>query len=309
MVQLAVKGRDLTDPPETPEEGDRYILPEGASGPWAGQAGRLAVYETGAWVFLTPREGWRARDLGAGESLVFEAGDWTVEGGTAGFENLPGVGVNASSDPVNRLSVSSAATLLSHEGAGHQLKLNKATAGDTASLLYQTGWSGRAEMGLAGDDAFSVKVSADGSAWTTALSADPATGRLSLPGGAAIGGALTGSAIVGVVAQSGGAVMESGSNANGSYLRLADGTQICTTEFTVDNAATAIGALFMSPTRNWTFPAAFVGTPALFGTGGSTSRWVGGIPATAAIGSLRVLSPVSVSTSITANAVAVGRWF
>ena len=75
----------------------------------------------------------------------------------------------------NRLAVSAPATLLTHAGNGHQLKLNKAASGDTASLLYQTNWSGRAEMGLTGDDHFRLKVSADGAAWTDALTVDAGT--------------------------------------------------------------------------------------------------------------------------------------
>ena len=37
------------------------------------------------------------------------------------------------------------------------------------SLLLQSGFSGRAEIGLVGDDDLLIKVSADGSAWTEAL--------------------------------------------------------------------------------------------------------------------------------------------
>ena len=94
---------------------------------------------------------------------------------------IPKLGVNTSADTTNRLAVSSAATLLSHAGAGHQLKLNKNAAADTLSLLYQTNWSGRAEMGLAGSDDFELKVSADGSTWTTALKTS-ATGAVLMPG-------------------------------------------------------------------------------------------------------------------------------
>jgi hypothetical protein len=43
------------------------------------------------------------------------------------LENTPELGINATADPTNRLSVSAPATLLNHEGAGHQLKINKAT--------------------------------------------------------------------------------------------------------------------------------------------------------------------------------------
>ena len=64
-----------------------------------------------------------------------------------------------------------------HDGAGHQIKINKASASDTASLLYQSGWAGRAEMGLSGSDDFSIKVSANGSDWLAALVIDKATGH------------------------------------------------------------------------------------------------------------------------------------
>ena len=82
------------------------------------------------------------------------------------------LGVNAAPDAGNRFAVSSPATLLSHEGAGHQLKINKAAAGETGSLLFQTGWSGRAKLGCAGADDFALKVSEDGVSWVTALSFD-----------------------------------------------------------------------------------------------------------------------------------------
>ena len=96
------------------------------------------------------------------------------------LDNLPGVGINATSDATNRLTVASTATLLNHDGAGHQVKINKAGAGNTASLLYQTGFSGRAEMGLAGNDDFSIKVSADGGSWFTALSVTATDGHVGI---------------------------------------------------------------------------------------------------------------------------------
>jgi streptogramin lyase len=97
--------------------------------------------------------------------------------------------VAATADAVNRLTVAAPATLLNHAGSGHQLKLNKATVADTASLLFQTGFSGRAEMGTAGTDAFGIKVSANGSVWFMALEADGATGRVTLPAPLTLGGA------------------------------------------------------------------------------------------------------------------------
>jgi hypothetical protein len=54
--------------------------------------------------------------------------------------------------------------------------VNKETAADTASLLFQAGFSGRAEVGLVGDDDFVFKVSPDGTTWTDAIRIDKDTG-------------------------------------------------------------------------------------------------------------------------------------
>jgi pectin methylesterase-like acyl-CoA thioesterase len=117
----------------------------------------------------------------AGEArlVAFDGADWVAAGtdvsGAATF------GINASADDINRLAVAAPATLLNHEGAGHQLKINKLAPGDTASLLFQTDFSGRAEMGTAGDDDFRFKVSPDGAQWFEAIAIDRATGAVSLP--------------------------------------------------------------------------------------------------------------------------------
>jgi hypothetical protein len=96
-------------------------------------------------------------------------------------QTLDKLGVNATADSTNRLSVASAAILLNHAGNGHQAKINKNAASDTASFLFQTNFSGRAEMGTTGDDDFHFKVSADGSTWREALTIARSTGAVSFP--------------------------------------------------------------------------------------------------------------------------------
>lgn len=81
----------------------------------------------------------------------------------------PFFGINATADRTNRLTVASGASLFDHAGNDHQMKINKASEADTASLLFQSGWSSCAELGLAGSDSFEIKVSPNGSIWTTAL--------------------------------------------------------------------------------------------------------------------------------------------
>jgi hypothetical protein len=167
LVQLAVASRAVTSPPASPTEGERYLVPAGASGVFAGHVGQIAAYQDAAWMFYTAQTGWTAW-IGDEQRLVaFDGTTWINAGGS--LQDQPLVGVNATADTTNRLAVSAPATLLNHEGAGHQVKINKSAPTDTASLLFQTGFSGRAEMGLAGADTFSFKISPDGSAWATAI--------------------------------------------------------------------------------------------------------------------------------------------
>ena len=181
VVQLSVLSRAHTAPPTNPVAGDRYILPSGATGAWAGFDGSLAHWEENAWRIIQPKEGWVAWDQDERALLVFSQGHWTAAP-TATAEQLDKLGLNTSADLTNRLAVSSDATLLTHDTTGgHQLKINKDQPGDTGSLLFQTGWSGRAEMGLTGSDNFEIKVSPDGSNFHQALTVDRATGAVTLP--------------------------------------------------------------------------------------------------------------------------------
>jgi len=296
LVHLAVIDRDLTSPPGSPEEGDRYIVAAGATAAWEGHELEIAAYQDAGWAFFVPRAGWRSW-VGDEEILaVWDGSAWSPVGGGGGsggdmlasvydpgnaagdafdMDNMvegadtkimtadersklagieagadvtdaanvatagalmvgglgsvtqpydsdlaaiaaltttshgrallslvdaaalaaaaglaasdtpqfAGVGINATADTTNRLAIAGAASLFNHAGAGHQQKINKAAAGDTASVLYQTGFEGRAEIGLTGDDDFHFKVSPDGSAWNEAILIDKETGKVDLPAG------------------------------------------------------------------------------------------------------------------------------
>ncbi len=179
IVQLSVLDRDLASPPGSPANGARYIVAASPTGAWAGHAGSVAAHQDGAWAFYVPAQGWVVWIADEAVAVVWSGTAWT--GIATGDGSFTTVGINASADTTNRLSVAAAATLLNHAGAGHQVKINKASAGQTASLLYQTGFSGRAELGLAGDDDLHFKVSADGSTWKEAIVIDRSSGAVSLP--------------------------------------------------------------------------------------------------------------------------------
>lgn len=363
LVQLVVEDFDAITPPTTAAEGAVWALGGAPVEAWAGQALRLASWRGGAWIFINPGTGWRAWGRATGALRVFTGSGWAGLPGAGDLQNLAGLGISATSDDTNRLAVSSSATLLSHAGAGHQLKINKAAVSDTASLLFQSGWSGRAEMGLTGSDDFAIKVSADGSSFATALSVAAASGAVTAPAGlgladgtavnpglrfaadedtgvyrlganqlgVTIGGAnaLTVNAtdglliqgsrayrradILGPVSQTAGiatgAVIESGANADGAYVRFADGTMRCMhSGLSAAEANTADGSIYRSADLSWTFPSGFIAAPVVTGAVDDIDCWISVAPTTATA-TVRVKSSVAKAATLAIRLVAQGRWF
>lgn len=165
LVMPVVADRTRTAPPATPAEGARHIVAANATGAWAGQDGKIAAFWGGEWVFVSPAPGWALRVAAEAVTLCYDIAGWTI----ARADQMAGLGINTAPDSTNRLAVSSDAALFTHAGTSHQIKVNKAGPAATASLLFQTAWGGRAEIGTTGTDDLSVKVSADGAQWTTAL--------------------------------------------------------------------------------------------------------------------------------------------
>ncbi len=413
LAQLTLKGFGATTPPATPADGDMYALGPAPTGAWAANPGSLALWSDNAWLFIQPKEGWLAWGEAEAELRAYSSGNWEEVVPT--LQNLESLGINTTADPINRLALASEASLFSHDGNGHQLKINKAATTDTASLLYQSNWTGHAEMGLTGDNDFHIKVSSDGTAWKNALEVrasdgtvrgdavqannlDTTTGRLlrmttdrgpfdlgskrptilsgslndvqnggvnrflcwntgatDVPWNYGVGmqfmafdttgnqlafrrgGAPamafratvtsaptfsewfevfhTGNAVGTVSATPGigSSIMERGSNANGEYVRLIDGTQICTHSVTIADVNTADGAGFRNTTGvTWTFPANFIGgtLPSLSGSVNDAGHvWPTFYCNSASMATIHAKSFTAHAGAVTAHVTAIGRWF
>ncbi len=59
LTALTLESRSLAAPPANAPEGAVWAVPQGATGPWQGQDGALALRSNGGWAFLSPRIGWR----------------------------------------------------------------------------------------------------------------------------------------------------------------------------------------------------------------------------------------------------------
>lgn len=267
VTQLTVQGFADMTPPELPVAGDIHGVGSGAMGAWAGQDGMLAYWEGTGWLFLSPQPGWRAWGLADQELRVWRDGAWHLL-----LDQVDMLGVNTGADLTNRLSVASAASLFSHDGAGHQMKINKAAETDTASLLFQSNWVGHAEMGLAGDTGFALKLSSDGAAWDRVLHADPVTQEITLaPAGTArmvlgddqlaLDVPVTGGAVQsGVTDTTQGRLMTVGAFGNGVAVTLEAGDDL--------NTLLTGGAYFNPTTHNTTgnnYPIASAGSLTVVG--------------------------------------------
>jgi len=191
-IQIAVLDMTRTAPPPAPAEGQRHVVASGATGAWAGQAQAIATWQDGAWAFLAPKPGWTIWSLADQAIKAFDGSLWHDAG--ALLDNVPKLGVNTAADTTNRLAVGSNAALLAAidpggGGSGDvRLQLSKSAAANTASVVFSANYSGRAEFGLIGSDAFKLKVAADGASWVEALAIDPSSGNLALPRGLVLSG-------------------------------------------------------------------------------------------------------------------------
>ncbi|XWN33733.1 MAG: DUF2793 domain-containing protein [Devosia sp.] len=186
VMQLAVIDRNRTSPPGAPQEGDRHVVAAGATGAWAGRGLDVAAYLDGAWVFFAPKAGWVAFVSNEGVLIYFNGTQWEILTAVGASETVSKFGINATADTTNRLVVKADAALFVADDTKAsptgdvRVKASKTAPGDTASHLFQSNYSGRAEFGLIGNDDFSLKVSANGSTWNEAFSVNRATGAMDL---------------------------------------------------------------------------------------------------------------------------------
>jgi hypothetical protein len=188
LVQLAVLDRDLSAPPGSPGEGQRWIVKATGTGTWAGHDSQVAAWQDGGWQFSTPQVGWLAYVIDEGAIVTWSGSTWIdVLSTITALQNLTLLGVGTTADGSNPFSAKLNSALwmaktVADGGSGDlRCALSKESAAKTLSILLQDNASGRAEMGLTGDDDFHFKVSPDGSTWHESIRIAAATGKVSFP--------------------------------------------------------------------------------------------------------------------------------
>ncbi len=192
LVQTTVQSRKVAAEPAVPGDGQIWMLPAGATGAdWAGRAaGTLMRYEAGGWSVLPAPLGMMVYLVDEAIVVVNSATGWTSIAPPVSYQNIPLLGVGATASASNPLTVNANGSLFSattpqYGGTGDvRIYVSKASAANTASVLFQDNFSARAEVGLTVDDQFHINVSADGANWKQALIIDRTSGQVSFPQGA-----------------------------------------------------------------------------------------------------------------------------
>lgn len=193
LLQTAVVSRTTAFQPSAPADGDLYILPNDAEGAaWAGRAsGNLMRFEAGGWTVVPTPNGLIAVVLDEPAVLVRTDAGWVALGERLGeAQGLTRLGLGTPADDANPLSAKINAALFTARGVEEggdgdlRLTLNKETAGDVLSLLFQSGYAARAELGLIGEDDLGLKACDDAGTWRTVFRVDRATGRVAFDLGA-----------------------------------------------------------------------------------------------------------------------------
>jgi len=130
-----------------------------------------------------------------------------------------------------------------------------------------------------------------------------------------------GNSAVGTVSQSSGTptgdIIERGSNANGEYVKFADGTMICTLTFTgIGPINSSSGSGYYASAGSYSTSATFIAVPTVTGTSFNSSATTTSIisgssnPSTTSFGSFFLWRFTSdSSTSFEINLMAIGRWY
>lgn len=84
LVNLVLQSLTTAAPPVAVTDGQCWSVPNGATGVWAGQGGKIAVGSNGGWVFVPPARGIRAFVADRGLPATHDGAAWVLGALTLG---------------------------------------------------------------------------------------------------------------------------------------------------------------------------------------------------------------------------------
>lgn len=171
LLFCAVSGVDISVLPANPEEGKRILIASSPEMSLEEHASAVAIFVNGKWDFFNPAEGWQVWSTVDSDVYIFDGSSWISKsraadlgGYTGRLENLEAVGIGTSADANSALVVRGPNTLFD-SSESHRFSINRSDVADTASIIFQTDYSGQAEIGLTDEENLSIRMSSDGENW------------------------------------------------------------------------------------------------------------------------------------------------
>ena len=180
-LYLSCSNMGATSLPDNPAEDLVLLVSHSPDITLSDRIGQIAVFTANGWVWFTPKPGWSLWDETEQTLRIYNGESWVPPMKETLQDSLPKLGLNAAATTAQRLSISSESSLFNHDGNSHRLTLNRAAQDDTASLIFQTGFTGVAELGLTGSGGFSLKTSSDGTNFIEKLSTPAAYNGVQSP--------------------------------------------------------------------------------------------------------------------------------
>lgn len=140
LLMLRILDRDLTAPPGSPTDGAAYIVATGATGLWAGQDGKIALYYAG-WRFKTPQSGWRAFIVDEAIVAEYSGTAWGAPRTLAALGTVAAPGISFATDPNTGFFGDGADGLRMVTNGGERMRISSAgqiSLATTSSPLYSS---------------------------------------------------------------------------------------------------------------------------------------------------------------------------
>lgn len=166
LVQLSLQTTGSTVPPASPEEGEAHAVAAGATGAWAGQDGRTAVFANGGWVFVTPQPGWQG--WSGGSHVQFDGVDWVPGAGALSTSGAGFVHRTMEVDHAVQSGGTSTVSALIPESA--------VVYGLTGRVLSGIGGASSLQLGVPGAaDRYGSGIGLTAGAWLRGITGSPVT--------------------------------------------------------------------------------------------------------------------------------------
>ncbi|MBT8460055.1 MAG: DUF2793 domain-containing protein [Boseongicola sp.] len=165
LAQITLAGAGAIEP-VSPVDGTLYAVEAGASGAWAGEDGKLALFLNGGWLFVTPIVGWRGWRSDTGVSVTFDGVEW-VPGGGAFSAN--GAGFVQRSVEVDHSIGTGASSILNDFIAA-----NTIVYGITGRVLSDIGGASSLEVGVIGSsNRYGSGIGVGSGSWLRGITGNP----------------------------------------------------------------------------------------------------------------------------------------